>query len=202
MTDSRALVCFSLVITLAFALACDRMTGSASAAAPPTPAMPSHWKVTSDIDFAAADIAPVAQKLGGKVSALRNTTYDVGGKQVKLNTIVAASDAACSPLLVDVDLDGHQDLLVPTGQLLDLDHPDRRAQVEALRGEGTLEDEDWRATLLRFEALAQPNLAFRNLGELPLFPGKWSNCLHKGTRGLGPVPKSIGQHCPGSTYRG
>ena len=99
MTDSRALVCFSLAITLAFALACDRMTGSASAAAPPTPAMPSHWKVTSDIDFAAADIAPVSQRLGGKVTALRNTTYDVGGKQVKLNTIVAASDADADSIM-------------------------------------------------------------------------------------------------------
>jgi len=93
MTDSRALVCFGLVITLAFALACDRPIGSASAAAPPTPAMPSHWKVISDIDFAAVDIEPVAQRLGGEISALRNTTYDVGGKQVKLNTIVAATDA-------------------------------------------------------------------------------------------------------------
>jgi hypothetical protein len=99
MTDSRALVCFSLVITLAFALACDGPTRSASAAAPPTPTMPSHWKVTSDIDFAAADIAPVAQRLGGEVSALRNTTYDVGGKQVKLNTIVAPTDADADAIM-------------------------------------------------------------------------------------------------------
>ena len=93
MTDSRALVCFSLAIILAWVLACDRTTGSASAAAPPTPAMPSHWKLISDIDFAAADIEPVARRLGAKIAALRNTTYDVGGKQVKLNTIVAATEA-------------------------------------------------------------------------------------------------------------
>ena len=99
MTDSRALVCFSLMIALAFTLACDQPTGSASAAAPPTPAMPSHWKVTSDIDFAPADIEPVAQRLGGEISALRNTTYDVGGKQVKLNTIVAATDADADSIM-------------------------------------------------------------------------------------------------------
>jgi hypothetical protein len=99
MTDSRALVYSSLVITLAFALACDGSTGSASAAAPPTPVMPSHWKVTSDIDFAAADIEPVAQRLGGEVIALRNTTYDVGGKQVKLNTIVAATGADADSIM-------------------------------------------------------------------------------------------------------
>jgi hypothetical protein len=93
MTDSRVLAYFALVVTLALALACDQIVGSASAGAPPTPAMPSHWKVVSDIDFAAADIAPVAQRLGGKISALRNTTYDVVGKQLKLNTIVAATEA-------------------------------------------------------------------------------------------------------------
>lgn len=61
--------------------------------------MPSHWKVVSDIDFGPADIAPVAQRLGGKVSALRNTTYDVGGRQVKLNTIVAATEADADSIM-------------------------------------------------------------------------------------------------------
>jgi len=99
MTDSRALVCCILVIPLALALACDRIVGSASAGAPPTPAMPSHWKVVSDIDFGPADIAPVAQRLGAKVSALRNATYDVGGKQLKLNTIVAATEADADSIM-------------------------------------------------------------------------------------------------------
>jgi len=53
--------------------------------------MPAHWTVVSDENFAAVDIAPVAASLGAEVSALRNTTYDVGGKPVKLNTIVAAT---------------------------------------------------------------------------------------------------------------
>jgi hypothetical protein len=99
MTDSRARVCLSLGVTLAFALACGPPIGSASAGAPPTPAMPSHWEVTSDVDFAAADIEPVAQRLGGKVTALRNTTYDVGGKPVKLNTIVAATEADADSIM-------------------------------------------------------------------------------------------------------
>ncbi len=80
-----------LAATVAVVGACSETTGASGAGAPPTPAMPAHWKVISDIDFAAADIEPVAQSLGAAVSALRNTTYDVGGKQVKLNTIVAAT---------------------------------------------------------------------------------------------------------------
>lgn len=53
--------------------------------------MPAHWTVTSDDDLGAADIAPVAQQLGADVSALRNTVYDISGKRMQLNTIVAAT---------------------------------------------------------------------------------------------------------------
>ena len=80
-----------LAVTAVAVGACSQANSSSGAGAPPTPAMPAHWKVISDIDFAAADIQPVAQNLGAAVSALRNTTYDVGGKQIKLNTIVAAT---------------------------------------------------------------------------------------------------------------
>ncbi len=53
--------------------------------------MPKRWRVISDINFEAADIRPVSVQLGAKVSALRNTTYDINGKRLKLNTIVAAT---------------------------------------------------------------------------------------------------------------
>ncbi len=56
------------------------------------PTMPSGWKVTSDVNFKAADIKPVQRRLGGEIKALRNTDYEVNGKRVKVNTIVAATD--------------------------------------------------------------------------------------------------------------
>jgi len=59
--------------------------------APAAPEMPSTWRVTSDMSFVKADIKPISQKLGGLVAKLRNTTYDVEGKPVKLNTIIAAT---------------------------------------------------------------------------------------------------------------
>ena len=68
--------------------------------APAAPTMPSHWKVTSDQSFAPADIQPVAQNLGGNIAALRNTVYDVNGKRVKLNTIVAADAASADKIMV------------------------------------------------------------------------------------------------------
>ena len=72
---------------------------SEPAQAPATPDMPSHWTVVQDVNFAAADIKPVAARLGAKVSALRNTTYDVGGQPLKLNTIVAATPADAEAIM-------------------------------------------------------------------------------------------------------
>ena len=86
---SRALVILLLAI---FATPiCTQSNAAAAAEAPPTPAMPAHWTVTSDINFASDDIRSVGANLGARLSALRNTTYNVGGRTVKLNTIVAAT---------------------------------------------------------------------------------------------------------------
>ena len=91
MSDRRALAHALLAIAIAAAMACSPPNGSPSAEAPATPKMPKRWRVTSDINFSAADIRPVSDQLGAKVSALRNTTYDIKGKRLKLNTIVAAT---------------------------------------------------------------------------------------------------------------
>jgi hypothetical protein len=80
--------------------------------------MPSDWKVTSDIDFAAADIEPVAQRLGGRISALRNTTYDVGGKPVKLNTVVAATDADADSIMAALEAMKSEEALVRRGRII------------------------------------------------------------------------------------
>lgn len=60
---------------------------------PPTPKMPAGWKVVEDHLFTGADLAPIAQNLGVELTGLRNTTFDVGGKPVKVNTLVAADPA-------------------------------------------------------------------------------------------------------------
>jgi hypothetical protein len=80
-----------LAIAIAAAMACSPAGESPSAEAPAAPKMPKRWRVVSDINFEPADIEPVSNQLGARVSALRNTTYDVKGKRLKLNTIVAAT---------------------------------------------------------------------------------------------------------------
>ncbi len=87
---------FIAIITVflsAILAACSPASKPAVSAAPPTPEMPAHWRIVSDIDFGRSDIQPVSASFGANVRALRNTTYDVAGLRVKLNTIVAASEA-------------------------------------------------------------------------------------------------------------
>ena len=67
--------------------------GKSADSTPPAPAMPEDWKVVADQAFSAADIAPVSERLGGEVLALRNTDYNVGGKSVRLNLIVVSDSA-------------------------------------------------------------------------------------------------------------
>jgi hypothetical protein len=45
------------------------------------PAMPAHWKITSDVSFSAADIEPVAARLGGAIAALRNPSTTWRGSE-------------------------------------------------------------------------------------------------------------------------
>ncbi len=97
MTNFRSLT--SLLLALVLVLACSQTDASADALAPPTPAMPSHRRVNTDISYTAADIRPVSASLGAKVSALRNTTYSAGGPKIKLNTIVAATPADADSIM-------------------------------------------------------------------------------------------------------
>ena len=75
---------------------------AASAQAPAAPTMPTGWKVTSDQSFAQAAIKPISDRLGGTVTALRNTVYDVNGKPVKLNTIVTASEVDADKIMASL----------------------------------------------------------------------------------------------------
>ena len=90
MRKARFLGSFTLVVALFAVAACS---SSAGVEAPPAPTVPDHWTISSDVSFVPADIRPVAEALDANVTALRNTVYDVGGKRVQLNTIVAATSA-------------------------------------------------------------------------------------------------------------
>lgn len=75
---------------------------------------------------------------------------------------LAATDWSWTPIFLDVDLDGYEDLLVSTGHLYDVNDRDATAAV-AQFPEGKA---DPRKMLSRYPLLDSRNAAFRNRGDL------------------------------------
>jgi len=75
---------------------------------------------------------------------------------------VDASDWSWSPIFLDVDLDGYEDLLIGTGHAYDTQDLDAAAAMRTMpRGA-----QDAQRTLTMFPPLATPNVALRNRGDL------------------------------------
>ncbi len=70
-----------------------------SVQAPPAPSMPDGWEVRSDEVIPRDAVEGVEQRLGGGIAALRNTVYDVDGRRVQLNVILAAGDQDASRIM-------------------------------------------------------------------------------------------------------
>lgn len=81
---------------------------------------------------------------------------------------VAASDWSWSPVLLDVDLDGFEDILIGTGFERNVQDVDVAEAIEAIRQRDQLPDAEALQLRRRFPSLAQANLAFRNRGDLTL----------------------------------
>jgi len=78
---------------------------------------------------------------------------------------LAATEWSWSPVLLDVDLDGYEDILVTTGFERDVQDADVAEEIEAIRKKERLSDAAAIELRRRFPSLAQPNLAFRNRGD-------------------------------------
>ncbi|RJQ72299.1 MAG: hypothetical protein C4519_18605 [Desulfobacteraceae bacterium] len=66
---------------------------------PPAPKMPAHWKVVSDYPVPAEQVKAMSSKIGADLSGVRNTIYDVNGKRVQINVIVAADPGHAEKLM-------------------------------------------------------------------------------------------------------
>ena len=77
-----------------------------------------------------------------------------------------ATEWSWSPVFLDVDLDGYEDVLVTTGFERDVQDADIAGQLEAMRREQKMSDTDALRMRRMFPRLATRSLAFRNKGNL------------------------------------
>ena len=55
------------------------------------------------------------QKLGAKLTGLRNTMFDVGGKRVKVNTLVASDATSAQALMTNLGTTKPEEFLLRVG---------------------------------------------------------------------------------------
>jgi hypothetical protein len=79
---------------------------------------------------------------------------------------LAASDWSWTPLFLDVDLDGFEDLLVTTGHELEMTDADILDTIAQLRDPRRMSAEQQLQLRTRFPRLATPKAVFRNRGDL------------------------------------
>lgn len=77
-----------------------------------------------------------------------------------------ASDWSWSPIFLDVDLDGYEDVLISTGFERDVQDADVAEALEVARRERPVSDAEALQMRSRFPRLDLPKLLFRNLGNL------------------------------------
>ena len=77
-----------------------------------------------------------------------------------------ASEWSWSPVFLDVDLDGYEDVLIATGFERDVQDADIANELEAIRRRQKLSDAEALRMRARFPRLNLPILAFRNRGDL------------------------------------
>ncbi len=79
---------------------------------------------------------------------------------------VDATDWTWSPVFLDVDLDGYEDLLITTGQEWNLLHADTRGRIDTIRRQRKHTREEFFELRKMYGRFDSPNFAFRNQGDL------------------------------------
>lgn len=77
-----------------------------------------------------------------------------------------ATEWSWQPVFLDVDLDGYEDVLVPTGMLRDFQNVDMDRQIEKAVASRKVSTAELVAMFDKFAGLHLSNLAFRNQGDL------------------------------------
>ena len=119
------------------------------------------------------DVPPTFLKIGeieNRQQYSRNTLLfnrgDGSFSEIGRFSRVEASEWSWTPIFVDVDLDGYEDLLITTGHELEMMDADVRARAEAMKTAKPLTIAEQLKLKKMFSRLDAPNVAFRNRGDL------------------------------------
>ena len=119
------------------------------------------------------DVAPEPAPPGDthrRVQSARNTLLlareDGTYAEIAQFAGLAASEWSWTPIFIDVDLDGHEDLLISNGFARDGMNIDVVRQIEAAKRSRQMGVEEQLSLRRMFPRLETANLAFRNLGNL------------------------------------
>lgn len=108
--------------------------------------------------------------LRGRAQYMRNMLYlnrgDGTFAEIAHFSRVAASGWSWSPLFMDVNLDGYQDLLITTGHERDILDADIRSKIETIKARDKPSARQQLLLRRRYPRLNLPNVAFRNNGNL------------------------------------
>ena len=109
---------------------------------------------------------PIPGRFDNRPEVARNTLFwnrgDGSYAEIARFAGVDASEWSWQPALLDVDLDGFEDILVANGNAFDVQDRDVLRRVQALTGQTP---EQKRTNLLLYPRLDPPNVAFRNRGD-------------------------------------
>ena len=99
---------------------------------------------------------------------------------------VAASEWAWTPLFLDVDLDGWEDLLISNGHEMDMMDADVAARAEQTKSRRSLDARGLLDLRRMFQRFAPPKAAFRNLGNLAFadVSREWGFATESVTQGM------------------
>lgn len=92
----------------------DALGGEAS----PAPQMPVHWKVISDSHVPPEQVKTMSGKLNADLRSVRNTVYDVNGRRVQINVIVAADRENAEKLIVKLRSIKSGEALLPKDRIV------------------------------------------------------------------------------------
>ena len=100
----------------------------------------------------------------------RNTLFlnrgDGSYAEISQYSGIDATDWTWSPVFLDVDLDGYEDLLITTGHAWNLLHIDTRILINTIRRRENLSNAEFYKLRALYKPFDCPNYAFRNLGNL------------------------------------